>query len=638
MYREQMTFSRQPFEVTVDTAFFFSGAARKDIVNEIRRCLADGVPFITLTGVEGAGKTMVCRVVENNLPADILPILLSDGVESFDDMVRVIADQVLGDEDTTVEKRDTNALFILADHDDNPDNKDTKTLLDEISRSVRGRNQKLLIILDEAEKIYLAPLERIRRMLDSINTETIVIQLLLSGRPALAESLDQLSIVKFQEIEERHFVLEPLDSEETYHYLNHCVMVGTGEESHDFFTRDTVARIFSVAKGNFGKINLLAREYLKADELDTSFLNLIENDLHSDIPIEPEQERPIRSRVRSGMPNVDLDFLKLPSFRPEWLFYGGGICAVILLLVLLLGPSEEEQLEPEVADVQDIVLTPVEPLETPVTPVLPEQPEVPTGPEPAAAPKEVPAVTEKDVSASVPAQITEVEIIAEEPPVEQPPAQPEPVAVEPVQPEPVTAEPPQPEPVALELPQAEPAEPEQSEPVVQDAPPVEPAAEPVPPDTEATKIVVTTLKEKKDPQPEVDVAVLENEGKKLSPVQPVQVMDVEELYKKKLAAGARWLVGNNSETFTIQLMMLSSPKAEENLKQMLQTENYRAIADSLYILRKLGDVPTVKLFYGEYDTLAEARQARNNLPLFLRIHRPFTVTISDAVANTRTVQ
>ena len=148
-----MTFSRQPFTETVDTAFFFPGGSRKDIVNEIRLCLSQGVPLITLTGAEGTGKTMISRVVKNNLPPEIRPLMFDDGVESFDDMIRVIADQVLVDQDMPPEKRDSSALFILADHDEQADNQDTKTLLDEIVRNLVNGN-KMPLFPFRSEKLH----------------------------------------------------------------------------------------------------------------------------------------------------------------------------------------------------------------------------------------------------------------------------------------------------------------------------------------------------------------------------------------------------------------------------------------------------------------------------------------------------
>jgi len=59
-----------------------------------------------------------------------------------------------------------------------------------------------------------------------------------------------------------------------------------------------------------------------------------------------------------------------------------------------------------------------------------------------------------------------------------------------------------------------------------------------------------------------------------------------------------------------------------------------AIKDNLYILNKKTSPPTLFVFYGTYDSMEQARQARNNMPLFLRKHHPYALSISDAMKKT----
>ncbi len=394
MYREQMHFIRQPFQDGVDTAFFYTGGTRQEIVDELISVIAQRVPFITMTGDEGSGKTVICRMLEEKLPPDLLLLLLSSGRESLADLPGGVSGGSFGDESISNDAADTeinlddlvvprtlesfddmvSIIFeqVVGRKSDVAEGTDTESILDDIVKSLRARGKRLLIIFDEAEKIYLAPLERLRRLLDQVNEESVLVQMLFSGRPLLTENFEQLSIVTFKEIEERHFVLQPLDRETTLAYLNHCMEIGTGEKGV-YFSREIVDRIFSVAKGNFTKINRLAREYLKAEKLDTKFLKLL--DTHKDIGIEPPENRSRRSRVSSGMPTVDLDFLKLPTFKPQWLLYGGIICAIVLLILLLIGrSSDESKPEQDRPDVPVLELKNVEPLETAAVVVPPDRP------------------------------------------------------------------------------------------------------------------------------------------------------------------------------------------------------------------------------------------------------------------------
>jgi len=105
---------------------------------------------------------------------------------------------------------------------------------------------------------------------------------------------------------------------------------------------------------------------------------------------------------------------------------------------------------------------------------------------------------------------------------------------------------------------------------------------------------------------------------------------VDNLFRRGLARGEEWLQGQSSGSHTVQLMALSAGQAEENLKNRLRQEEYRRIADQLYIVK--GNTSTVYVYYGEYADVDTARQARNTLPVFLRKHAPYTVSVEEATA------
>jgi septal ring-binding cell division protein DamX len=124
-------------------------------------------------------------------------------------------------------------------------------------------------------------------------------------------------------------------------------------------------------------------------------------------------------------------------------------------------------------------------------------------------------------------------------------------------------------------------------------------------------------------------------------VQPVQAatavstgMSGEQLYRDRVRASAKWLAGGYRDAYTVQLMMLASEQAEDNIKKLLVQDDYFAIRNNLYILRKKTSPPTLFVFYGTYDSMEQARQARNNMPLFLRKHHPYALSINDAMRKT----
>ncbi len=119
---------------------------------------------------------------------------------------------------------------------------------------------------------------------------------------------------------------------------------------------------------------------------------------------------------------------------------------------------------------------------------------------------------------------------------------------------------------------------------------------------------------------------------------PAGTKDSGAFFAQRLAAGSRWLVGGSKNKYTVQLMVLDSKDAQQNVRYMLSEEDYRPIVDKLYILRKSGQPQTVMLYWGEFDSPAEARQAKDLLPNFLSRLEPFEIPVKDAVAKARAGQ
>jgi type II secretory pathway predicted ATPase ExeA len=337
-----MQFERQPFQSQVDTAFFFSDGSRRFVVDEIKRALLEGVPLLTLTGTEGSGKTMICRMVERELEGEkFLVLFIDQSVESFDDVVGLTAESIgLVNEET-----------------------DSKTRIIQVADALQEEPKRLVIILDGAEKMYLATLERIRRMLDEVNKERVVIQLLFSGRPLFLVNFKKLGIVSFKEIEERHFSLDPLDAEATKAYLNQCVDLAAGIKL-EYFSADVAQAIAHEARGNFSLINQLADGYIKTGRIAKSSEIRIPEDL--DDGLEAADTPDFRSRLSARLNQVDLDFLKVPQIRARYYLLGGAVLLVALLISLYGTDSGTDRGEPpETPPVPVLELDKAEPLETP---------------------------------------------------------------------------------------------------------------------------------------------------------------------------------------------------------------------------------------------------------------------------------
>lgn len=747
------------FDDIVDVRRFYPGGKRQEILDELLATLAGAVPIATLTGDEGSGKTMVCRMVEERVPARYVTVFFSRAVDSFEDIVRTVAGQLEVEPAAPVG--------------------DLPGLLQAIAATLQEREARLLLIFDEAECIYLASLERVRKMLDQVNAGGLLLQIVLSGRIGLHKNFKHLALCRFQEVEEKHFVLDSLSFEETFDYLNHAIQHGAQADRHRSITREEAEKIFAGSCGNFRQTKVLAKDSFMAPGADTSFMALLDN------VQEVERKKQPRRRLKAAQP-------KTFRLRKRHLAWGGGVVCAALVAFLLLRPSQNHDLtsvESPRETGNKIVISQAESVDriaeeektVGTTPPAPPQKVQDSEKQPSVAPAETiepaVAVTEKPVAPAEP--VTAESVVPPEkaspagsenekavaPPdtvqsaqqekveTAQPVATAQPTGTEkeqPVAPVVATTQPVEPEkktgrdPVASGR-ETEPEQ-EKSAAVVETAQPLKPrkekpaatsteiaqtveagdetparsgqVAQPAAPekDEEATKAVETrpaALEQEAEPPapppietieareivkhrdlpvadavaktPETVPSIRQEESKiaeiklnkpakikaDIAREQPGQLQqpapvvrkveapkvvkeapaavvpetpavkkeaaasqkpeDGNRIYSRRVAAGTPWLLGLKDDRYTVQLMVVTGSEDEKKLKEMLTGESFKGQASKVYILKKESAPDVQYVFFGEYKTMTEARNARNTIPKSLRDYKPYAMSVKGAV-------
>jgi energy-coupling factor transporter ATP-binding protein EcfA2 len=82
MYQSHFGLRESPFNITPNPAFFYSGNARGDILEALLYAVGHGEGIIKVTGEVGAGKTMLCRMLESRMPPHIDVIYLVNQPQS----------------------------------------------------------------------------------------------------------------------------------------------------------------------------------------------------------------------------------------------------------------------------------------------------------------------------------------------------------------------------------------------------------------------------------------------------------------------------------------------------------------------------------------------------------------------------
>ena len=315
MYREHFHLTHSPFAEEPDPEVFFPGAKREEICQSLILDVLAGKQLIKLVGREGAGKTLICQLIVDRLPSEYEVIHVENPVGSFDDLLQVACIDLGMDPRG---KHDP-ALYLEEFH----------RLLD----WKRSERIKVVLIIDEAEKLFLATLERLVRYIGDQESQDLTV--LLAGRPELDTNLDQLAVFCTTVDIHSGYFLEDLTESETRQYLRFRLnAAGMRREQHDdIFTEAVVTQIFDVSRGNLRMINILAEEALQASCTEKSFMVLLD---HVE-PEEPETENGFRLENKV----IEIyELLRYNKFLTGAL--AGAVVAVLLIGFLLLGKSGNE--------------------------------------------------------------------------------------------------------------------------------------------------------------------------------------------------------------------------------------------------------------------------------------------------------
>lgn len=596
MHKDSENSGNYPFQEKIDLENFFMDGGRAEVLARLQESIDVGVPLLVMTGEEGSGKTMLCRMLEQRVTQECVVVYFKHTVESFEDVVRVIASE-LGV---------VTAAIV--------DGEGVKDAIEQIVAFLLESRRHLLIIFDEAEIIYLATLERIRKMLDQMTEEGVYLHILFSGRPSFLENYEQLIICDFREIEEVHLRLKPLSEGETADYLEGCINRLSDSVERDVFTQEVILTICAIAKGNFGKVNSLAEESILTTGDSSSFMVLLDS-------VADEREKK----------DEGLEWLQAMTYIKRFIppiSWVGGAAAVIFVLLLIFWSGDEEQRQTVV----------------PPKKVNEQEQEIVIGKKEIAKPEPVVEekvqIVEKEVNdAVVTPEVVFVEV--GEGPVIAPVSQPEIIPVETARQEQETAqqETGQLETIKVETEQQENVQPEIEQQAVETQGDTVAEREkvgeiPLPKEDVIVELrPPLTLKKKVGVlMPSKKSKLLVKTNSEVSKTTPVEAhLTVTQLYARRIAAGKEWERGARNSMYTIQLMVLTSKNGEENLKKMLAQENYRRQATNFFILKKNGSPAILMVYYGEYPTIAEARRVKQSMPSFLQIHRPYAMSIKGAV-------
>ena len=227
-----------PFKSLTSNTLFL-GTAQLDALAKLNKALSEPSAVTLFVGEAGTGKTTLIHALLADLNDDNVRIVqLTNPTMSFEEMMGVMIQQI-GIHPVGKGK--------LASH------WALKTFLADPASTV-----KVVIIFDEAQRLSRETLEELRLLFDSRPPERNALQIVLVGRPELAQRFTDPKIRALNQLIGLRVLLRPLRGPEVRDYIN-CLLHA---QDYEIFSRGALIEVASLSKGIPGKINELCHSAL----------------------------------------------------------------------------------------------------------------------------------------------------------------------------------------------------------------------------------------------------------------------------------------------------------------------------------------------------------------------------------------
>ena len=315
MYYTFFGLTQPPFKITPDTDFFFEGGNRGAVLEALIYAISQGEGIIKVTGEVGAGKTMLCRVLQARLPKSVETVYLANPSVSPEEILHAIAFEL-----QLPIARGSSRLVVMH-------------ALNEYLLRRHAEGRQVVVFVEESQSMPIPTLEEIRLLSNLETKQHKLLQIVLFGQPELDDNLRRADIRQLRERITHSFSLSPLNADEVRAYLAFRLKAA-GYIGQDLFNRSAVAYLTHSTGGLTRRINIVA---------DKALLAAFAENTHSIT----------RKHLRAAV--HDSEFSGPSRYRQSrhWLYPAAAVlCALAIGLFIYLhehGLSTDGQQQPELA-------------------------------------------------------------------------------------------------------------------------------------------------------------------------------------------------------------------------------------------------------------------------------------------------
>lgn len=238
MLLEYFGFQHEPFGATPDPRYLYLSHTHREALASLDYGYVSNRGFTVLIAPPGMGKTT----------------LLFRFLEEIQETARSV---FLFDFDSQCEPRDL-VSYILRDIGISPA-RSASEMHEQLTGALAKENRaglKFVVVIDEAQSLSDAVLERIRLLTNFETSRCKLMQVVLAGHPSLADKLMQTSLTQLRQRIAIRCRLEALSAGETVAYIEHRLRKA-GKCGEQLFSRDALSLIVQASQGIPRNINNL---------------------------------------------------------------------------------------------------------------------------------------------------------------------------------------------------------------------------------------------------------------------------------------------------------------------------------------------------------------------------------------------
>ena len=244
MYLRHFQLRTAPFGITPDPAFFYEGNTRGALLDALLYAVTQGEGIVKLTGEVGSGKTMLCRMLAERLPAHVEVLYLLNPCLEPDEVLYAIAAELGLELDGRRADEVLRALHAEL-----------------IARHAAGR--QVVLLAEEAQAMPVATLEAVRLLTNLETASHKLLQIVLFGQPELDRTLDLPQLRQLKERITHSFTVPRLPPALLNDYLA-CRLAAAGRAAPLAFTPAALRQLAHASQGIVRRINILADKALLA--------------------------------------------------------------------------------------------------------------------------------------------------------------------------------------------------------------------------------------------------------------------------------------------------------------------------------------------------------------------------------------